>query len=140
MENVMYEPLLKLLSQKIFVSVEITRSKETTHNLVIHNQSEFTVELIRIEVAPPYPIGFGASGCISDTKIFKNQQLIPGQKITFQIDKNANKNIRQEYNFTAIYKTYLYGKVPPQKEQNSNTFKYCATNYTVPLRSVLEQN
>lgn len=135
----MYEPLLKIFSQKIFVFIEITRSQEITHNLVIHNQSEFTVELLRIEVDPPYPIGFGASGCICDTKILKNQQLIPGQKIIFQIDKKANRNIRQEYNFTAKYKTYLYGKLTPQKEQNSNTFKYCAINYTVPLRTILEQ-
>ncbi len=86
---VMIDPLLKIPAQKIFVSVEISRGKDVEHTLIIHNQSEFTVKLIEIETVPKIPLGFGNNLPIDNSKIFKNQILIPGQKITNLLDKKS---------------------------------------------------
>lgn len=135
----MYEPLIKIFAQKIYVSVEINMDREIIHTLIVHNKSEFTVELVCISVTPPIPISTGNSISISESKVFKNQKLIPDQKITFKIDKKAIKDMRQEYEIFARYRTYVYRNFSLPKIQKSNTCQYVPLNHTVPVRNVLSQ-
>lgn len=86
------DPFLKIAAQKVFVSVEINRGKEIEHTLVIQNQSEFTVQLIDIETIPKIPLGFDNKLPLEDSIIFKNQTLIPDQKITNLLDKKSIKD------------------------------------------------
>lgn len=135
----MIDPLLKIAAQKIFVSVEIKRGQEIEHTLVIHNQSEFTVQLIEIETAPKIPLGFGNNLPIDDSKIFKNQILIPDQKITNLLDKKSIKDKRTDHKITVKYKTIIAEKMPPQPVQESNTFVYKPLGHTVPVMSAITQ-
>ncbi|MHB8788503.1 MAG: hypothetical protein ACYDBT_01340 [Desulfobulbaceae bacterium] len=135
----MYEPLVKIFAQKIYVSVEINMDGEIIHTLIVHNKSEFTVELICLSIKPSIPISTGNSISISESKIFKNQKLIPDQKITFKIDKKAIKDMRQKYEIFAFYKTYVYRNFSLPKIQKSNTFQYVPLKHTVPVRNVLSQ-
>ena len=132
------DPLLKILAQKIFVSVEITRSTDIHHTLIIHNQSELTVELLNIKITPHLPLGFGLSASINDSKIFKNQTLIPGQKIINRLDTKAIKDKKSNYKIFAEYKTYLFNKMPYQPIQKSNIFTYKPLGHTVPIRNFTE--
>lgn len=136
---VMIDPLLKIAAQKIFVSVEIKRGQEIEHTLVIHNQSEFTVQLIEIETAPRIPLGFGNNLPIDDSKIFKNQTLIPGQRIENLLDKESIKEKRTDHKITVKYKTFFAEKIPPQPVQKSNTCIYKPLGHTVPVMAAMTQ-
>ena len=132
----MIVPLAKTICQKIFVSVEINRTNNTIeHKLIIHNQSEFTVELLSIETSPKIPLGFGNNQPIDNSNIFKNQTLIPGQKITNTIDLKAIKSKREDHRITVKYKTHIPLKEEPIVTQTSNTFIYKPLGHTVPIRS-----
>lgn len=135
----MLEPILKIFAQKIYVSVETNMNGEITHNLIVHNKSEFTVELISISITPAIPISSGNSASISESKIFKNQKLIPDQKITFKIDKKAIKNMRQQFEIFALYKTYLYRSFMLPKVEKSNIYLYTPLNHTIPVKGILNQ-
>ena len=71
--------------------------------------------------------------------IFKNQTLIPGQKITNLLDKKSMINKRTDHRITAKYKTIIAGKTPKQPIQKSNTFVYKPLSHTVPVMSALTQ-
>lgn len=133
----MIEPIAKVFAQKIFVSVEVNRVPgNIEHTLVVHNQSEFTIELLSVKTSPKIPLGFGQSMSIDDAKMFQNKTLIPGQKTTTTIDHKAIKDKKQIHSISVTYKTHVPFKESPVGTQKSNTFEYQLSAYTVPIRAI----
>jgi hypothetical protein len=109
--------VLEFFGQKVWIYVEVSFNNDPPYCLKVVNRSRYEVEINEV-IADPDGFPETNNGWhLSESNLFKNKRLKPGQKIKFYLKRDQIGHPGQR-KFAVKYNTILKGRAVPRKEQS----------------------